>query len=137
MAHKRRSARGAKSFGIATGGGVLAGLAVGMVLIFCLAAVAYRMSDPATALLPMGLAALGISAMTTGRVSCLLWDNRSLIPPLAAGGAYALLIAAAGLCITGSTLDVWVRCLGCPCVLGLAVLGGVIGRKGARGRRHR
>ncbi len=137
MAHKHRMTRGGKSFGIATGSGILSGLASGVVLIFCLAAVAYRMSDPSAALMPMGLVALGISAIIAGRVSCAMWGNRSLIPTLTAGGIYALLVAAAGLCIPGSTLDVWVRCLGCPAILAFAMLGGLMGRRATVKRRRR
>ncbi len=136
MAHKHKAARGSKNFGVATGGGILAGLITGVILIFCLAAVAYRMSDPSAALMPLSLVALAVSAMVTGRVSCMLWDNRSLIPPLVSGTIYAILIAAGGLCIPGSTLTLWIRCVGCPAILALAMMGSLIGRRSVQ-KRHR
>ncbi len=137
MAHKRKGAKGTKSFGIATASGILSGIATGAVLVFCLAAVAYRMSDPAAALMPMGLIALAVSALVTGRVSCAMWGNTSLFPTLASGAVYALLIAAVGLSIPGSTLDVTVRCLGCPAILLIALLGGMIGKRTTRKRSRR
>ncbi len=136
MGHKHKGGNATKNFGIAAGGGILAGIVTGAVLIFCLAAVAYRMNNPAAALMPMGLSALAFSALVTGRVSCMLWGNTSLYPTLAAGAVYALLIAAAGLGIPGSTLEVWVRCLGCPAVLLFALLGGMIGRRTTKRRRR-
>ncbi len=136
MAHKHKRARESVNFGFATGGGILAGILSGAVLIFCLAAIAYRMNDPSASLLPLGLIALAVSALITGRVSCAMWGNRSLIPTLTAGVIYALLITAAGLCLPGNTLAVWLRCLGCPVIALLALVGGLIGRRGER-KRHR
>ncbi len=136
MVKKRNGAKETKHFGIATLGGILAGIVSGGVLIFILSAVASRMNDPAAAVLPMGLAALAVSALITGRISCAMWGNTSLFPPLAAGSVYALIVAATGLGIPGSTLDVWVRCLGIPAVLLLSLVGGLIFRRGNK-RRHR
>ncbi len=137
MQHKRRTTAGTCNFGVATGGGVIAGLLTGTILVFCLAALAYRTANPAAALLPMGLTALGISSVVCGRVSCMMWGNRSLIPTLAAGAIFTLLIAAGGLCIPGSTLTFWIRIAGCPSIFVLALAGGAVGRKSNKRRSRR
>ncbi len=136
MKHKRHVASGGRGFGFALAGGVLSGGLSGCVLLLLLSAIALRTNDPASYLLPMGLAALAVSALILGRVSCAMWGNRSLIPTLASGSLYALLITGLGLAVPGSTLNVWIRCIGCPCILLLALAGGALFRKRSHTRRR-
>jgi peptidoglycan/LPS O-acetylase OafA/YrhL len=99
--------------------------------------IAYRTADPTSYVTPMGLTALGISALLCGWLCTKLWGHHSLIPALVGGVIFAALIGAAGLCIPGSTLTAAVRCAGCPSMAVLSLIGGLLGQRRTRRRRRR
>ncbi len=137
MGRKRKTERGNRSFAVACLGGILIGFSSGALFILIFSAIALRTTDPTAVLLPMGLISLSISAMLCGRISCALWGHHSLIPALAGGGIYAVVIVLIGLCFPGSTLTLWLRCAGAPLIFLLALCGGAIGRRGiGKRRRH-
>lgn len=117
------------------GGG--AALALGLLLILLVGAVLLRTEDPTAHLLPAGLACLAATALVMGWVSVRVWGHDSLFPALICGGIFAVLIAAGGLAVPGSTLPVWLRCAGVPCILLLALFGGLFGRRRKPRRRRR
>ncbi len=137
MEHKKVRGKHQRSFPVAVAGGILLSLLFGLLLLIVLALIAYRTADPTSLTVPMSLSALGVSGFLCGWLCCKLWGFPSVIPALVGGVIFAALIAAAGLCIPGSTLTAWVRCAGCPLVAVLAALGGLAAAKRPKRRRRR
>lgn len=117
------------------GGG--ASLLTGGLLILLVGAILMRTEDPTAHLLPAGLACLAVTALCMGWLSVRVWGHDSLFPALICGGIFAVLVAAGGLAVPGSTLPVWLRCTGVPAILLLALTGGLFGRKRKPRRRRR
>ena len=117
------------------GGGTA--LLTGAALVFCMAAILLRSSDPTAHLLPAGLGCLAVTALLLGVCTVRMWKHDSLFPALIAGAIFAVLIGAGGLAVPGSTLPVAVRCAGVPAVFLLTLLGGFLARPRRARRRHR
>ena len=110
---------------------------IGAALVFGVAAILLRSSDPTSHLLPAGLGCLAVTALLLGICTVRMWKHDSLFPALIAGAVFAVLIGAGGLAVPGSTLPVAVRCAGVPAVFLLTLLGGFLARPRRTRRHHR
>lgn len=117
------------------GGGIA--LLIGAALVFCVAAILLRSSDPTSHLLPAGLGCLAVTALLLGICTVRMWKHDSLFPAMIAGAVFAVLIGAGGLAVPGSTLPVAVRCAGVPAVFLMTLLGGFLARPRRTRRHHR
>ena len=128
---KQRTLCGACLIG---GGGALL---FGVVLVLAAGAILLKTPDPTAYVTPVGLGCLGVISLVMGWLSVGAWGHSSLFPALITGAVFAALTGAGGLAIPGSTLPLWLRCTGVPCVLLLSLVGGLFGRKSRTKRRRR